>query len=34
MYAAAMRLSPRFRRQFAEFWGLADDFAMEEEGRA
>ncbi|MQX31285.1 hydantoinase B/oxoprolinase family protein [Sinorhizobium meliloti] len=28
MYRSAMKLSPRFSRDFKEFWGLASDFAI------
>ncbi|RVH10457.1 hydantoinase B/oxoprolinase family protein [Sinorhizobium meliloti] len=28
MYRSAMKLSPRFSREFKEFWGLASDFAI------
>ncbi|MDW9709217.1 5-oxoprolinase [Sinorhizobium meliloti] len=28
MYRSAMKLSPRFSRDFKEFWGLASDFAL------
>ena len=32
MYAAAMKLSPRFAADFREFWGLSDGFNFDEEG--
>ena len=32
MYGAAMRLSPRFAREFREFWSLGSDFTFEAKG--
>ena len=32
MYAAAMRLSPRFAGEFREFWNLPPDFSFEDAG--
>ena len=31
MYAAAMKLSPRFAAEFRDFWSLADDFTFKAE---